>query len=511
VTESAVPRPDGDVPSLTTQLPASSEFKKRSVRGGAITVFGQGFSMALQIGTTFILARLLSPTDYGLQSMVVTLTSFFSLFRDAGLSVATVQRDRLAEDQISALFWINTALGTFLTIVVASAGPFLVEFYKEPRLLWVTIASASVFFFNSLAIQHRALLERAMRFSTSVKIDIFSGAVGAAIALVMAYRGFGYWALICQTISIPIVGTAATWSAIRWVPGRPRWTPELRSMLRFGGTVTLNSLVVYVAYNTEKILLGRFWGAAALGIYGRAYQLATLPVQQLLGAVHIVAFSVLSRMQGDAERLQRAYLKSLSVIVALTVPVVISSALFANEIILIVLGPKWISAAPVLRLLAPTVLVLALVNPFSWLLSSKGQVERSLKIAFLICPVVILGIVAGLHYGPTGVATGYSAAMVVLFLPIVAWATHGSGITLRAYWEAVRPPLISGAMAGGCAWLVHTWSKVGLRPIPLLILELTVSALIYSGIMLYVMRQKEFYFDLVKNILQQKQPSLTVC
>jgi len=262
---------------------------------------------------------------------------------------------------------------------------------------------------------------------------------------------------------------------------------------------------VYVAYNTEKILLGRYWGAGPLGIYTRGYQLATLPVQQLIAAVHIVAFSVLSRMQSDTEKLERAYLKSLSIIVALTVPVVLSSALFAREIILIMLGPKWLAAVPVLRFLAPTVLFFALINPFSWFLRATGRVRRSLNTAFLICPVVIVGVVAGLHYGPAGVALGYSAAMVLLFIPVVIWAKHGTGITSRNYWDAVKQPLISGVIAGAAGWLVHAKYSDTLSPIPLLSIELGVSALVYFGWMLFVMGQKDFYFDLVKTIVQSRR------
>jgi len=496
---------NGETNQASSDLPASSEFKRKSVRGGAITVFGQAFSLALQIGTTVVLARLLSPTDYGLQTMVLTLTSFLSLFKDAGLSVATVQREKLDQDQISTLFWINIAMGAVLTVIVAACGPFLAKFYKEPRLLWLTVASASAFFFNSLGVQHRALLGRAMRFSTNVKIDILCGTVGAVIAVAMAAQGFGYWALICQTISLPIVGTAGAWIAMPWMPGRPRWTPELRSMVRFGGTVTLNSLVVYIAYNTEKILLGRFWGAASLGIYTRAYQLATLPVQQLTSAVHTVAFSMLSRMQGEAQRLQRAYLKTQSIIVSLTIPVVIASALFAREIVVVMLGQKWIEAVPVFRLLAPTVLVFALVNPFSWLLQATGRVERSLGIAFLICPVVILGILAGLSRGPTGVAFGYSSAMVLLFVPIAVWATRGTGITTRDYWESIKRPLVSGIGGGAAGWLVHLTAQGSFTPVTLLALELTITSTVYGGILLFVMGQKDFYFDLVTQIVQRRQ------
>ena len=507
MTETAVSRQNREKEQQVLGVPAASEFKRKSVRGGAATVLGQGVGMALQIGTTVVLARLLSPADYGLQAMVVTLTAFFSLFKDAGLSVATVQRETLTDEQVSTVFWINLALGVSLTVVVAAMGPVLVAFYKEPRVLWITVASATVFLFNSLSVQHKALLDRAMRFSTNVKIDMLCCTVGSVIAIGMAALGFGYWSLICQTISLPIVGTIATWVAMPWMPGRPRWTPELRSMMRFGGTVTLNSFVVYVAYNTEKILLGRFWGAAPLGLYSRAYQLATLPVQQLIGAIHVVAFSVLSRMQSEAQRLQRAYLKSQSLIVSLTVPVVIGSALFANEIVLLLLGQKWIAVAMILRLLAPTVLVFALINPFSWLLQATGRVRRSLNIALLIAPAVILGILAGLRRGPAGVAMGYSAAMLLLFVPIVAWATHGTGITASAYWDSIKRPLMAGAVAGGAGWLVRFFFQSALAPVLLLSLELTISFPVYAVLLLFVMGQKDFYADLANQILKRREAS----
>jgi O-antigen/teichoic acid export membrane protein len=505
VTDIGVPHQHSEAERVLSGKTTTGELKGKSVRGGAATVLGQGVGMALQIGTTFILARLLSPTDYGLQSMVLTLTAFFSLFKDAGLSVATVQRETVTPEHISTLFWINLGLGAVLTILVAACAPFLAAFYKDPRLLWLTVASASIFLFNSLSVQHKALLDRAMRFSTGVKIDIWTATIGSVIAIGMAALGCGYWSLICQNISLAIIGTVATWIAMPWLPGRPRWTAELRSMVRFGGTVTLNGFVVYVAYNTEKILLGRFWGAAPLGIYTRAYQLATLPVQQLIGAVHMVAFSVLSRMQSEIQRLQRAYLKSLSLIVSLTIPVVISTALFSDEIVLLMLGRKWMGAAVVLRLLSPTVLVFALINPFSWFLRATGRVGRSLKIAFLICPVVVLGILMGLHRGPAGVAVGYSGAMVLLFVPVVAWAIYDTGITARDYWDAIKRPLISGILGGATGWLVKIGFHSALPPLAMLIFGLAVSFVVYAGALLFVMGQKEVFVDLLSHLFHRNR------
>lgn len=483
----------------------STNLKQKSVRGGTVTIIGQLVSMALQVGTTVVLARLLLPSDYGLQSMVLTLTSFFSLFKDAGLSVATVQRDNLTIEQISTLFWINAGIGALLTLLVACSAPLLASFYKDPRLFWLTVASSSVFFFYSLSVQHRALLDRSMRFTTSVKIDIFCGIASAAVAIVFAFMKFGYWALICQNISIPIFTLVAVWIAVPWVPGKPHWTAELKSMIRFGGTVTLNSVVVYIAYNLEKVLLGRYWGAASLGIYGRAYQLATLPVQQLINSIHTVAFATLSRMQSEMDRLRNAYLKSLSLIVSITIPIALSTALFADEIVAILLGPRWQEVTPVLRLLSPTVMFLALANPFSWFLRATGMVKRSLNIAFLICPVVVLGVLAGLRYGPRGVATGYSCAMVMLFIPVVAWAIHGTGITANMYWNAIKRPLCSGFLAGLIGWGFRYFFSAVLMPLPLLILEFGLSFAVYLAVLLFVMGEKELYFDLIKQLLPQKR------
>lgn len=503
--ETAAPSPSNDVQQGIAGVTEASELKRKSVRGGAAVVFSQGFGMALQIVTTIVLARLLSPTDYGLQAMVLSVTNFFSLFRDAGLSAATVQRETLTQQQISTLFWINVAIGSFLTIVVAASGPVLVIFFKDQRLLWITIASATIFLFNSLVVQHRALMDRAMRFTTNVKIDIAAATVGTIVAIGMAALGCGYWSLIGQNIIVPIITAIAVWIAMPWIPGRPRWTSELRSMVRFGGTVTLNSVVVYLAYNVEKVLLGRYWGAAALGLYGRAYQLGNMPVQQLTNAAGTVAFPMLSRLQADPLRLRRSYLRAHSLVVSLTVPVVITCTLFADEIIRTLLGPKWNGAAPILRLLSPAILVFALMNPLSWLLRSTGRVQRSLNIALVICPVMIVGVVAGLHYGPPGVALGYSAALVLMVGPLIAWAKKGTGVTAADYWDCIWRPLLAGVLGGAAGWLFKIACQGSMSSIPLVLLELTISFGVYGLLLLFAMGQKEMYIDLLRQVLPRNR------
>ena len=171
-------------------------------------------------------------------------------------------------------------------------------------------------------------------------------------------------------------------------------------MLRFGWMATCNNLVVFLAWNSDNILVGRFLGADALGLYGRAYNLATLPVNQLTAATTGVAFSALSRIQNDAHRFANSFLRGYSLLLSLTIPITICCALFAEEIVYVLLGAKWMEAGPIFRLLTPAGLVFALANPLSWLVLSTGRIGRSLSISVTTTPVVIVGIVLGLSYGP---------------------------------------------------------------------------------------------------------------
>ena len=160
-------------------------------------------------------------------------------------------------------------------------------------------------------------------------------------------------------------------------------------MMHFGGTLTLNGLVAYVAYNAEKVMIGRFWGADAIGIYGRAYQLVNIPTDNLNSAVGEVAFSALSRLQDDPIRFRSYFLKGFSLVLGLTLPITIACALFADDVVFVLLGPKWNDAAAIVRLLAPTIAIFAIINPLGWLIYSIGLVARNLKIALVFAPIMI--------------------------------------------------------------------------------------------------------------------------
>lgn len=474
------------------------DLKEKTLRGGVARMAAQAAVFVLRIGSLMVLARLLDPKDFGLLGMVTAFTGVLSLFRDFGLSSATVQRTTVTEEQISTLFWINVLVGALLAIFTLASAPALAKFYHEPRLLPITLALAAGFLFNALGVQHSALLQREMRFTALAVINVVALVVSSAVGIGMAEIGYSYWALVAMNVLSPVATTVGLCLASGWLPGMPRRGAGVRPMLRFGGTITLNSLVVYVASNLEKVLIGRFWGVEAIGIYGRGYQLVNIPTDNLNTAVGEVAFSALARLQGDPGRLKSYFLKGYSLVLALTVPVTIACAFFADDIIYVLLGPKWKATAAILRLLAPTILVFAIANPLSWLLSAIGMVERNLKLALLIAPTMIIGYLIAMPYGPKGVAFAYSAVLVLWLYPLTACCVRGTAISVQDVLITVGRPFTSSLVAAVFAFGMQSLYLSWLSPLPRLVLEVIILVGAYLGILLFIMDQKLFYRDLLR-------------
>jgi len=479
------------------------DLKEKTVRGGLARLGAQAADFTFRLLSLMILARLLRPEDFGLVGMVTALTGVLILLRDFGLSVATVQRPNVTVEQISTLFWINVAVGVILGLLTAAMAPVIATFYHEPRLLGIASALACSFLLNAAGIQHGALLQRQMRFTALAIVSIISLVVSSAIAIGGAMLGHGYWALVAMALVQPLVITVGVWLASGWIPGRPHRGVGIRSMVHFGGLVTLNGIVIYLASNFEKILLGRFWGADALGVYGRAYQLSNIPTANLNGAVGEVAFSALSRLQNDPVRLKSYFLKGYSLVLAMTVPSTVACALFADDIVLVFLGPQWKAAGIIFRLLAPTILVFAIANPLGWLVTSLGMIRRSLRMGLVIAPIMIISYLIGLPYGPKGVAFAYSAVMILWIIPVIAWSVHGTAISVRDVLLMASRPLMSSIVAAALAFIARLLYAQSLSPLPRLVLENGVLFATFAAMLLFATGQKAFYIDLFRLIVNR--------
>ncbi|MGF7182395.1 lipopolysaccharide biosynthesis protein [Tunturiibacter psychrotolerans] len=477
------------------------DLKEKTIRGGMARLCAQGANFFLRLISLMILARLLGPKDFGLVGMVTAFTDVLTLFRDFGLSSAAIQRPTVTNEQISTLFWINLSVGILLGLLAVAGAPVIAAFYHEPRLSGIAAVVALGFLFNGAGIQHSVLLQRQMRFTALAIINTVGLIAGSALAIAGAKAGFGYWSIVAMTVTVPLVSTVGFWLATAWVPGLPRRRVGIRSMMRFGGTITLTGLIVYVASNLEKVLLGRFWGVDAVGLYGRAYQLINIPTSNLNSAAGEVAFSALSRLQDDPARRRNYFLKGFSLVLGLTLPITIACAFFANDVVLVLLGAKWKDAAPIFRWLAPTILVFAIANPLSWLLIASGRIGRLMRMSLVIAPIMILGYIIGLPYGPRGVACAYSVVMTLWLIPLITWAVHGTEISFLDVVRTASSPLVSSVVAGGVALGVGLALCQSLSPLVRLVIESTILLTTFLGALMSVATQRSLYLGLFRELI----------
>ncbi len=474
------------------------DLKERAIRGSVAKLTGQGAGLFLRVGTIAILARLLSPGDFGLVAMMTVVTGFFDIISTAGLTQAVVQCATISDQQRTNLFWINVAFGVLLGSLCVLGGPFLGDFYGESRLTWLAPAFAVIFVLNGLGVQQLALLERQLRYVTVTRIELTGQAANSTVAILFAWWGAGYWALILGLIAQSTMQAWAFWMATGWIPGPPRKGAPVAPLLWFGGTVTLNGLIVFLAYNTEKLLIGRFWGASALGVYGRAYQLINIPTATINAAVSGVALSSLSRLQDDPARQRRFFLKGYSLLMSLTMPLTIFCALFGADIIIVMLGPQWTESVPVFRLLTPTVLIFGVINPLWALLLSSGLQRRSLYLAIVICPLVVCAVAIGIPYGPAGVALAFSTAMSIWLVPHVIWSLKGTSVRPRDLAVAAGKPFIAAVAAGAVAFGLSQQLQGIEWPILRLALYGGTMAVAYFGILLLALGEGQSYLELLR-------------
>jgi PST family polysaccharide transporter len=361
----------------------------RTARGGAVTFASQGFKFVAGLGATMVLGRLLTPADYGLIGMVIVVTGFVSMFKDLGLSAATVQREEITSAQVSTLFWVNVALSIGVGLVTAALAPVVAWFYGESKLMGIMIVYPLGFLFGGLTIQLEALLHRQMRFLAQAACDLVAVAATITVTIVLAWRGWGYWALVGGHLTTSFVYMIGIWSVCRWRPGRPARGSGVRSMLRFGGNLTGFGVVNFFARNLDNMLIGRFWGSNQLGLYAKAYQLLTLPIDQINSPITTVAVPALSRLNDSPDHYRRAYLRIIEKIAVVTMPGIALLIATADWVVLIVLGPQWTEAAHIFAALGVAALIQPIANSTVWLFFSQGRTDDMFRYCLVASTIIV--------------------------------------------------------------------------------------------------------------------------
>jgi O-antigen/teichoic acid export membrane protein len=437
----------------------------RSFRGAIVTLGGQAARLLLQIASTMVLAHLLRPQDFGLVAMVTAITAFVTIFQDLGLSNATVQRAKVTHAQVSTLFWVNSALGVGVMIVVGLLAPEIAWFYHEPRLVHVTLALSVTFALTGITVQHRALLRRQMQFKLLTVIDTSAMAAGIGAAILLAWMGFGYWSLVGLQFVGSLVACALVWLKCSWKPGAFKRMTGVRPMLAFGGNLAGFNVLNYFTRNFDNVLIGRVLGSSALGIYAKAYGLLTLPVSQINQPITAVLIPSLSRLHDNSSEYSKLFLSAARAMLIITLPLVVFSFFLARDVVLVLLGPQWLPVAPVFQLLTPAAATGTVAFVPNWLCQSLGRTRQQLHYALVSAPVCVTGFLIGIRWGVEGVATSFSVTFVVLYWAYVWYTTNNTPVRFSEIATMFLSGCVPAFVAGLIVWLLRRTVLASIEPV----------------------------------------------
>lgn len=462
---------------------ALGALKRKSVRGGAVTMLSKGISILIQLTSTVILARLLTPEDYGVIAMVAAVTGFAGLFGDLGLSSAAIQKKGLTLAQQSNLFWLNVAAGALLTALVAAASPLVVLFYGKPELFWVNIALSFSFLIGSFGSQHGAMLVRKMQFGRQAVASIFGALVGLGVCINFALKGLSHWALVWANLSGAAVTTILLFVLSSFRPGWMTKGTGIREMLRFGANVTAFDFINYFHRNLDNLLIGKFVGAGALGFYSRAYTLLMLPINILRSPIKAVGFPALSSLKEQPDAYRNYYKKVTQLLALASMPLTAYLFVSAEGIIYLLLGEDWMGITPIFARLALVAFVQPVITLWGIVVLSRGMGRRYVQMGIFNTGCSAIGFVGGLPWGTVGVATGYAIVTYTTALPILAWAFRDTPLRLGDFLSAVARPFVASVASAG-TWLVISsfWDDINLLG------SLALSAIFVGGLYLLVLR-----------------------
>lgn len=427
------------------------------MRGGVFMAAAQAASLVIVFAAVAMLGRLLRPADFGLVAMVAVFTNFANMFVNAGLTSATIQRDRLTPQQSSNLFWVAAVVGIAAAAVIASLAPLIAWFYGEPRLTPITVALSISFIVSGVTVQHQSLMRRAMQHRLLAISQVVAAAAGQGAGVALAWRWHGtesgYWALVAMPLATSVALAACVWIACPWRPGAWSSGAGTVSLVRFGANLTGANMMNYLVRSVDRMLIGWRFGDIPLGYYDRAHRMVIFPLGSLTPALSSVVVPAMSRVAHDKSLLSAAHRQVTRLILLGACPLV-GMGLTAEWWVGVVLGPGWDETAEVFRPLAFAALFLPMSASLGWLFVAAGKADKLLRWSLLDTTLGVASFAIGLPWGPQGVGAAYVLMLGAVRFPGYLWWTWRCGLVeCRPFIGEVlaATPMVLGVIAANAA------------------------------------------------------------
>lgn len=464
---------------------------------GATQVLGAG----LQFGISVILARMLSPRDFGLIGMVLVFTGFASNLSEMGLGASLVQKRALSDRHLNTVFCVNVAAGALLTLLFLVAAPLIARFYQEPVLRLLTAVLSLNLMLGSLNVVQNALLVRSLNFRTKFWIASVGISISGIVGIAMAFSGAGVWSIVGQSITSTVLQVAVIWRLSPWRPTFSFDVSAFKELIHFGGHLMGSGIFHYWGRNIDKLLVGRLLGSSALGIYALADKLMRLAVSNITDITSTVMFPALSAMQGEYESIRRTYLRATRMIALLTFPMMIGLIILAEPTILAVYGEKWQEAVGIVQVLCFSGMAQSIYFTGGWIFLSHGRTDMLLRWSIYTTLVRVVGVLVGSQWGLSGVAWAYGLGTYV-FICYPAWSCAGRlvGLEFNSLIKNVAGSFCCAVSMGLFLWISDRWILGSQVYVLRLAIQVPLGAVIYAFLIRHF--RLEVFRDVQKIIIE---------
>lgn len=454
----------------------SSDLKKKTVSGVLWSFAGQFSVQGIQFLVSIVLARLLSPDDYGMIGMLAIFLAISQVFIDGGFSSALIQRKECDDTTYSTVFYINVGISIICYGILFVAAPFIASFYGQPILKDIARVSSLSLIIGALSATNTVQLTKRIDFKTQSKINVLSAILSGITGIVMAYSGFGVWALVAQSVSLALFKLIMTVMSVRWFPSLVFSGTIFKELFSFGSKLVVVSLISSVYTNIRSLIIGKRFSPADLGQYTTANKFATMVGTSLSGVLYNVSFPVLSKVQDDDAVLLDAYKRFLSVSAFAIFPLMMLLAGIAEPLIRFLVTDKWLECVPFLQILCFGWMYDCLTKINLNLLYVKGRSDLVLRLEIVKKTIAFTILFASCFLGIIGICVGAAIYDFIAFFCNTYYTKRLLGYGFKEQFLQTLPYLLLSLMVLAVSLLV---CSLNLSPLPLILIAVTASGTIY--------------------------------
>ena len=457
----------------------SESLKKKTVRGTFWSAVDSISSQGVTFLVGLVLARLLTPHEYGLIGYIMILVAVFNSIVDSGFSNALIRKKDAEETDYSTAFIFNLAVSLVLmAAMVLVAGPFSL-FFKEPQLVPLVRVMSVIVVINALALIQRTRLVKSVDFKTQTKASLISSVSSGAVGLAMAFGGLGVWSLVGQQISRQFINTVCLWILNRWKPTWKFSWSSFRELFGFGWKLLVSGLIDTVWKEIYQLVIGKFYSTSTLGQYTRGKQFSDIFSSNMTSIVQRVSYPVLSSIQDERERMREGYRKIIRTTMLASFVLLFGLSAVAESLLTVLIGPRWLEAAHYLQIIcfAASLYPLHAINLN--MLQVQGRSDLFLKLEIVKKIIAVGPLLLGIFIGIDWMLWGSLATSIIAYFLNARYSGTLIGYPIRAQIKDILPSFGVAAVMAACVWPL---ALLDLRPIWMLLVQLCTGAAVTIGL-----------------------------